>query len=278
MNDWKRPLVLAFFSGATLFFSGCTNFDHLSYDIPETRALQRASLERVSPKPIQGESIEDFFRDKVGLIVPENQSFPSGRAVPITPDGYYLTAWHVVDQGDFSLSNFVSLKPLPVGKVVKAEDYYRDELHPGRVVWKDEANDLAIVKFDFRPKHLFSLSTRPLMMGENVFSAAVGTNSGVLLISSGDRLQDGVGNGPYQTAGSVTRITKGRGQGAPLVYHSDLVARGGMSGGAVVDERGNLVGVLMQIRAGFLGPPRTIFAMPGVRKIQEAIAEDRRRN
>jgi S1-C subfamily serine protease len=258
-----------------LFLFGCTNFEHLSYDIPETRALQMESLKRVSPRPIRGESIEDFFRDKVGLIVPEGRSFPSGRAVPISPDGYYLTAWHVVDEGGFFLSNFVSLKPLPVGEVVEAKEYYRDELLPGRLVWKDEKSDLAIVKFDFRPQHVFSLSNTPVQPGENVFSGAVGTNSGLLLISSGMRVSDGVGNGPYQTAGSVSRVRRINGEEPALVYYSDLVARGGMSGGAVVNTTGNLVGVLIQIRGNFLSKPSTIFAMPSVASIREIVARDR---
>lgn len=261
--------------GVFLLLAGCTNFERLTYDLPETRELQRESLKRVSAKPIRGESIEDFFRDKVGLIVLGNQSFPSGRAVPITQDGYYLTAWHVVDQGNFSLSNFVSLKPLPVGRVVEAKDYYRDDLHPGRLVWKDEKNDLAIVKFDFEPKHTFSLSGAALKPGENVFSAAVGTNSGVLLVFPDMELKDGVGNGPYQTAGSVSRVQRSSDNNPTFVYRSNLVARGGMSGGAVVNATGDLVGILIQIQAGLLGSPSTIFSMLEAEKVRAIVEQDR---
>ncbi len=257
-------------------FPGCTNFENWGHDVPRIRELQKESLARVSPQPIRGQSVGDFFRDKVGLIAPADRRFPSGRAVPITADGYYLTAWHVVDRPGFSLSNFVSLKPLPVGEVVKAEDYYRDELHPGRVVWKSERADLAIVKFDFRPSHQFTLAGQSARAGEDVFSAAVGTNSGSLLISSNGGVGQGVGNGPYQTAGSILQVQHFANEPSPFYrYQSTLVARGGMSGGAVVNATGELVGVLIQIRSGFFSTPRTSFAMLNPTSVAEIITADR---
>ncbi|MGJ8726616.1 MAG: S1 family peptidase [Roseibacillus sp.] len=272
---FKNP-TLCFCSA--LMLGACTNFEEWNHDAPHIRDLQKQSMEGVAARPIAGQSIEEFFLDKVGLIASAKGGLPSGRAVPISSDGYFLTAWHVVDEGEFHLSDFVQLKPFPKeGVAFESKEYYRVDKHLGRAVWKDEKNDLAIVKFDYSPRQVFRLAGGQSAIGSQVFSAALGTNSGSLVVSGEAGVSDGVGNGPYQTAGTIFAVKAARGSRPASVYRSSLVARGGMSGGAVVNGDGLLVGVLTYINSGFLSPPTTAFSMLEAAAIQEIIAKDRMR-
>ena len=259
-----------------LLLSACTNFEQWNHDAPHIRDLQKKSLEGVAARPIAGLSIREFFLDKVGLISQAKRGLPSGRAVPISSDGYFLTAWHVVDEGAFYLSDFVQLKPLPKeGVAFKGKDYFRVDQLKGRVVWKDVKTDLAVVKFDYKPQYAFRFASGQSAIGSQVFSAAFGTNSGSLVVSGAEGASDGVGNGPYQTAGVIFGVKAVRGAKLAYVYRSSLVARGGMSGGAVVNSNGQLVGVLSYIKSGFFSPPSTAFSMVEAGVIQEIIAADR---
>src|SRR5690606_23563089 len=117
-------------------------------------------------------------------------------------DGYYLTARHVVEEGDFRLS--VAISPTNPFRVAE---------HPGRVVWQDRTADLAIVKFDHAPPYVFSPRQMPLHAGEAVFSGAGGLNSGMRFTRRNPRgvynlrdlMRESIGNGDYRTAGKVTR-------------------------------------------------------------------------
>ena len=260
----------------TLILSACTNFEQWNHDAPYIRELQKKSLQGLPARPIAGLSIEDFFIDKVGLIAQAKGGLPSGRAVPISSDGYFLTAWHVVDEGAFYLSDFVQLKPFPKeGVAFAGRDYYRVDRHMGKVVWRDKKSDLAVVKFDYQPQYVFTFAGGRSEVGTKVYSAAFGTNSGSLVTSGIEGAGDGVGNGPYQTAGTIFGVETIRGSRPAFVYQSSLVARGGMSGGAVVNSAGQLVGVLSHINSGFFSPPTTAFSMAEAAAIQEIIANDR---
>ncbi|MES2438794.1 MAG: serine protease [Verrucomicrobiota bacterium] len=225
-------------------------------------------------RPVAGESVKGFFRNKVGLITVKGGKLPIGRAVPVTADGYYLTAWHVVDGGGFRLSNSVL-----------SETGLRIDEYPGRIVWHDKLADLAVVKFPFRPPYLFKAGETTLVKGEPVFSGASGKNSGTLAIapnSSGayhleDVLKNGIGNGDFQTAGKVVAVSLHAGPPLRTVSHSTLVGRGGMSGGPVVDDKGRLVGIVTGGQATLFSPPTTSFSMLDPEALHQMIRADRGR-
>lgn len=252
--------------------AGCGNLYKRRFDNPEARELQKESVSRFPERPIKGEGIREFFNGKVGLIAGSNPRIPSGRAVPVGKDGYYLTAWHVVSGGEYHLSDLVELRPLPKGRTVKTDDYLRWDSYPGRLVWHDAEADLAIVKFDYRPAAIFTLAADKLHKNAAVFSGASGRNSGTLLSSSS--LADGIGNGPFATAGRVTKVKKldhGR-----ILYDSTLVGRGGMSGAAVVNELGDVVGIVIRGRTHAFSAPTTEFSMIPPEEIARIISADRR--
>jgi S1-C subfamily serine protease len=261
-----------------VILSGCGNLDLSTrrYDNPEVRELQRQGLLGLPERPIQGQGIREFFSGKVGLIKLADSPVPLGRAVPLTRDGYMLTAWHAVDKGPFVLSDTVSLKPLPKKDMsFKYADYFRENRYPGRVVWHDAGMDLALVKFSFHPGAVFEPANISPVVGDLVFSGAQGRNSGVLYASA--RMEDGVGNGPYQTAGRVTKV---RVESTPIlhvVHSSTLVGRGGMSGGPVVNENGKLTGIVLRVDTHLFSRPTTAFTMIDPDTLDRIISEDRDR-
>jgi S1-C subfamily serine protease len=247
---------------------------HRHEDNERVRALQEASLSRYGEKPVAGQSIGAFFKDKVGLIVIKGGSLPVGRAVPVSRDGYYLTAWHGVADVDFRLSDSALL-----GNRLRVDEY------PGRVVWHDSSTDLAIVKFGFRPSAVFRAQGTPLGKGEAVFSGANGRNGGALVTAPNESgiydlsevLKKGIGNGPFRTAGEVTGLQTIEGEPARMIYESTLVGRGGMSGAPVVDRKGDLVGIVTGGRAKLFSAPAAAFSMLDPEALESIIRADRQR-
>lgn len=258
---------------AVLASCGVDGLRDRRWDNERVRALQEASVSRYGERPIAGQSIDEFFRNKVGLIAIEGGELPVGRVVPISKDGYYLTAWHVVVDARFRLS-----ETHLVGNRIQVDE------RPGRVVWHDPTADLAIVKFEVRPSTLFEIRT-PLEKGEAVFSGANGRNTGTLITKPNatgtydleESLKTAIGNGPFRTAGEVTSLTALEGQPSRVIYQSTLIGRGGMSGGPVVDRAGRLVGILTAVHAKLFSETKTSFSMIDPVALDAIVREDRSR-
>ena len=266
--------VLLLLVSSVLAGCGLTALNDRRDDNPKIRALQAASVSHFGDRPIAGRSIDAFFRDKVGLIALNGEALPIGRATPISPDGYYLTARHVAEEGDFRLSVAIS-----------QDNPFRVAECPGRVVWQDRAADLAVVKFDYRPGHVFSPRQMPLHAGEAVFSGAGGLNSGVRfaprnpsgVYNISDLMRESFGNGDYRTAGKVTRLRVINKRPLRRIYESTLVGRGGMSGGPVVDDKGHLAGVITSGQARLFASPLTTFSMLDLTVLESILQGDRSR-
>ncbi len=284
---WSVPFSIVTRTSTALAFAfllsacGFQSIGDLGNDNPRIREKQRASVARFPPEPIRGQAIGEFFRSRVGLIHTSSKS--QGRAVPVSRDGYYLTAWHVIrGEEEFFLSDTVLLKPLPDDRSFKPSDHFRTDLHRGRLVWHDPGADLAVVKFDLGAEEPFAPRVAPPEVGSAAFSGASGNNSGTHLVKTGGSLEDGFGNGPFQTAGEVTQT--GRiGRDSPCHwFRSTLVSRRGMSGGPVVDSAGTLVGIISRIDINLLGistrdrpAHSTVFTMLPKRELERVIAADR---
>jgi len=251
---------------------GVGGLRHRYDDNRQVRALQEASIARYGERPIAGQSIDGFFKDKVGLIAVDGGTFPVGRAVPISADGYYLTAWHVVADAKFGLK-----ETTVNGKRIRVDEY------PGKIVWHDAVADLAIVKFGFRPLNFFEAQAAPLEKGEAVFSGATGRNSGTLLTqrnSTGtynlsESLKTATGNGSFRTAGKVTSAGALDEQPSRIIYQSTLIGRRGMSGGPVVNRTGHLVGIITGMRAKVFSSTKTSFSMIDAKALNAIVQADR---
>ncbi|MBG86332.1 MAG: hypothetical protein CMO80_05460 [Verrucomicrobiales bacterium] len=174
---------------------GCRTYNLHRVDHPEIRAIQAASLKGLPETPIAGESLEKFFAGRGGYVVPATNVIVrtngytmrrlnrSGRVVPISMDGYYLTCEHLLSSEPLQLL---------IGK-------HLAEPVPGRTVRKFPEADLALVKFDFALMNWFARFNQSPKAKMDVFGAG---NTGV---SVG---QDDIGNGPYQARGQILGLHK----------------------------------------------------------------------
>ena len=149
----------------------------------------------------------------------------SGTGFIITNDGYILTCYHVVkDERD--------IRVVFGGKIL-----------PAKLVVDDPHNDLALLKIDgYFPALAFSLK-RPAKMGEKVFTIGYPIPS----------LQ-GI-NAKY-TSGTLSSLTGF--QDDVRLYQIDVPVQPGNSGGPLVDENGNILGIIVSILDA-----KTIFKITG---------------
>ena len=168
-----------------------------------------------------------------------------GSAIPISNDGYFLTAAHVIDNAD-TLHLVVGLSEV-YGRT-KAEGI------PARVVWKSQvafwrpedwspgeplsAKDIAIIHAEvdsLPPTVPFRLSEKAPQNGDPVMIA------GWSLINVADLHQ-----GARFAAGKIVSVVAPDARGAPpafMTVHHDAPVAGGDSGGPLLDRTGKLVGI-----------------------------------
>jgi S1-C subfamily serine protease len=177
-----------------------------------------------------------------------------GSAAPIAPDGYFLTADHVLSR---MAGRHVFVIYGQGGRLAPAK---------ARVVWRSESSDLALLHVPVRTPY-FSKWTAPgrwLPEGTRVIHGG---------ISTGFKSGDGKLGTPLAPEGPLTRNRK---------FKMDIPLQPGDSGGPVVDAYGSLVGINSAVE--FLVPMETAFFVdsegnrPNVRALDAVIAQDRSRN
>jgi S1-C subfamily serine protease len=177
-----------------------------------------------------------------------------GSATPITVDGYFLTADHVLarmaGRNVFVLyGRGGSIAPLKA-----------------RVVWRSESADLALLHIPAKTPHFYRW-TAP----ESWLPAGSGIIHGG--IATGFRSAPGKLSTALAPEGTFTRTRR---------FKIDIPLQPGDSGGPVVNAYGNLVGINSAVE--YLVPMETAFFVdseakrPNVRMIETMIREDRERN
>jgi hypothetical protein len=137
-------------------------------------------------------------------------SASSGSGFPVSSDGYVITNHHVIDGCE--------------EVVVHTKG---DEI-PVKVVTYDPQNDLALLKGDFRPKTVFALSdSRPELL-QDIYVAG---------FPFGDKFSTSV----KVTKGIISSLT-GLGNNFSNIQ-IDAALQSGNSGGPILDDFGNVVGV-----------------------------------
>jgi Do/DeqQ family serine protease len=212
---------------------------------PAVVTIRTEGKARVMPTMFDGQDPEDlmrrFFGDQFGggprgQRVPRSQSAPRQRAlgsgVIVTTDGYILTNNHVVDGAD----------------EIKVE-LTDDRTLSAKLVGTDKASDLALLKVTAADLH-------PIAIGnsENV-------KVGDVVLAVGNPL----GVGQTVTMGIIS--AKGRSTGAgdggyEDFLQTDAAINHGNSGGALVNTRGELVGINSQILSNSDGNIGIGFAIP----------------
>lgn len=200
--------------------------------------------ERQSSNPFSDEPLlRQFFGDRRQPREQKAQGLGAGTIV--TPDGYILTANHVIDGAD-------SVKvALPSGKEYDA-----------RIIGTDEQTDVAILKIDAKdlPAAIIADSDK-LEVGDTVLAIgnpfAVGQTVTMGIVSA-------VGRGGFGVTGYENFI------------QTDAAINQGNSGGALVDAEGRLIGINTWIISGSGGNQGIGFAVPinMARYVMEHLAKD----
>lgn len=177
-----------------------------------------------------------------------------GSGVPITPDGYVLTADHVL--ANSSQRNVF---------VLYGEDG-RLRAHRARIVWRSPRGDLALVHAPIATPHHYQWSP-----------------PGAWLPSGTPIMHAGIATGFKSPPGRlISSIPPESGFTGNRLFKHDIPLEPGDSGGPVVDAHGRLVGVNSAVE--FLVPLETAFFIeseanrPNVGKLSSIIERDRRRS
>jgi S1-C subfamily serine protease len=177
-----------------------------------------------------------------------------GSATPITPDGYFLTADHVLARMD---GKHVFLLHGSGGRLVPSK---------ARVVWRSGSSDLALLHIPLQTPEYYRW-TAP----EHWLPIGTGVIHG------------GIATGHKSDAGKLgTAIPPESGFSGTRKFKIDIPLQPGDSGGPVVDAYGNLVGINSAVE--FLVPMETAFFVdseanrPNTRMIDSLVRIDRERN
>ena len=217
---------------------------------PPGREVMRVAAARLTAVVISSKSeldpwIESRFSQGDG---PDDADGGSG--IPISPDGYFLTADHVLARSA-GKNVFVIHGQLGRLRATRA-----------RIVWRSSSTDLALLHIPLATPRYYAWTPvdRWLPVGTPVVHSGIAT---------GFRSEPGK---------LVTAIAPGKG----ARFKHDIPLEPGDSGGAVIDARGQLVGVNSAVE--FLIPLDTAFFIeseanrPNVQTLQRVIEADRRRN
>ena len=181
------------------------------------------------------------------IAIPDDAE--GGSASPVSRDGYFLTASHVVD-GD-------------AGGIIYL--WYGDEnrWRVARVVWRDREADLALLHVPISTPgyYRWSMPKAWLPAGTRVFHVGIATGA----------------DGP--TGKMLSDLAPERSWTGNRLFKMDMPLKPGDSGGAVLNRHGQLVGINSAVE--FLVPMETAFfvdsegSRPCVGKLEKIIEKDR---
>ncbi len=176
----------------------------------EAIALAAPAVVAINATNVNVESIERTSEDRVNLYLGERASLGSG--VIVSEKGFILTNLHVVDTLFDAFDTEVTLND---GRKI-----------PATVVAWDEASDLAVLHINMdnlTPIHLGDESS--LEVGDIVFAIGYPRNIGQSV-----------------SQGIISAITQNS-ENSPGIIQTDAAINPGNSGGALINTRGELVGI-----------------------------------
>jgi serine protease Do len=219
---------------------------------PAVVTIRTEGRARVSPTQFQDDDLlRRFFGDQFGTDprrTPAPRSRGLGSGVVVTGDGYLLTNHHVIDNASEIRVEFNDGRSLAA-----------------KLVGSDQASDLALLKIE-------ATNLRPLALGD---SDAVQVGDIVLAIGNP------LGIGQTVTSGIVS--AKGRSTGVGDGSYEDFLQTDapinhGNSGGALVNTKGELIGINSQILSVSEGNIGIGFAIPAnmARNVMDQLRTDGR--
>jgi Do/DeqQ family serine protease len=213
--------------------------DVVSVAAPAVVTIRTSGKAKVSPTEFEGQDPDDllrrFFGEQFGRgqRTPRNQRTRAlGSGVIVTTDGYILTNNHVVENADD----------------IKV-DLNDDRTVTAKLVGTDKPSDLALLKIDAADLHPVALgNSDAVRVGDVVLALGnplgVGQTVTMGIISAKGR-STGVGDGDYED-----------------FLQTDAPINHGNSGGALVNTKGELVGINSQILSSNDGNIGIGFAIP----------------
>ncbi len=177
----------------------------------------------------------------------ENGDISTGSAVVIREDGYLLTNYHVVNGSDFIHVNLNS-----------------NEEFKGKLIGFDPSTDLAIVKIDSK-----NLTTLPIANSENL---KVGQK--VFAIGSPFGLQNTVTAGILSAKNRNATFLKANATELSIenFLQTDAPVNSGNSGGAMINDKGQLIGIITAIASESGKSEGYSFAIPS--NLAKKVADD----
>jgi S1-C subfamily serine protease len=258
----RLPPVAATLAASLFALASCTGPAPAPDPTPPNRDTYRYASARISAVVItESDDISRWVRSRFALRnAPVDAD--GGSAAPITPDGYFLTADHVLNTAfDHSAGSNTPRKVFVI--------YGRGDQLQGaraRIVWRSRESDLALLKAPIKtPRYYqFTPESQWLPAGTPIIHAGIAT---------------GFDSKPGKLASSIPPDGS---FGGRRRFKHDIPLRPGDSGGAVLDARGRLVGVNSAVE--FLVPLETAFFIesegnrPNPARINKVIESDRARN
>jgi S1-C subfamily serine protease len=252
MNDLLRKLAVFVFAGVSASCS-LTAPPQANVQVPDktTRQIVRERLSAVvvTERKELGSWVNNRF-----AIANAPKDADGGSAAPISEDGYFLTADHVL-AGAPQKNVFIIYAN--GGNIMTSS---------ARVVWRSAADDLAILHIPKKTPYFYHWFTpnQRIPSGHPVIHGGMATGSKF-------------SPGTLRSAISPERaLTRSR------TFKMDIPLEPGDSGGPVVDAYGNLIGINSAVE--FLIPLETAIFIdsegvrPNVRRFHELIQRDRTSN
>lgn len=230
-----------------LILTSCQSLDSNGATRLEKSAALAAHLADWKPKTLVNQFAQPRTAQLFNNLVvdPGNKRLDAsstGQATLLTPDGYALTAAHVIDDGPLSILKLKKPRPgklaLTSAGPVLFQLRHPDkplrvsiadlEPHPVRLVRRFRGTDLALVKLPLQPTHTFQLASAPPAKDATLFS--YGSNLS--------------GN---SSAGKTLSISKTRSVSPSATIWrltTSIPLQKGDSGGPVMDAEGSLVGII----------------------------------
>lgn len=213
-----------------------------------TRQIVR---ERLSAVVVTGRSELGSWANEKFAIANAPKDADGGSAAPITEDGYFLTADHVLAE---STKKNVFIIYANGGRVMQSR---------ARVVWRSAADDFAILHIPRKTPYYYQWSApdRRISRGHPVIHGGMAT---------GSKSSPGILRTALASEGILT---------GSRTFKMDIPLEPGDSGGPVIDAYGRLIGINSAVE--FLIPMETAIFMdsegvrPNTRQLQQIIHEDR---
>lgn len=222
--------------------------------VAPSRSTRQIVTERVSAVVVTDRNSLDHWVNRNFSTSQSPGDADGGSAAPIAPDGYFLTADHVLAR---MAGRNVFLIYGQGGRLTPAK---------AKVVWRSESADLALLHIPVKTPYYYHWTPpdRWLAAGNAVIHGGISTG-----FKSGD--------GKLGTALAPENTLTGNRR-----FKIDIPLQPGDSGGPVVDAYGRLVGINSAVE--FLVPMETAFFVdsegnrPNTRHIESLIRNDRARN